>query len=243
MGVRPSGDEWAWRVFGEPGPRLRRLLPHLVRAAHHDMANAQESSNLRAQLVYGAIWRRTLDEFARVIPHQISGTSLVRPRRASYRIVTVNGVPLYPWRYARDLTVDPETARLGHPPSDTRAAIFTGADLGHEQLVLDLGASGADLIDLPVPGEELEAAEAVVAELAESSPKVVAVQYASNPMALLRVRWCDAALRPDGTVASEFAEDLDLPVDGFGGYRGTGAPLARPPVAPVASELPNRLTS
>lgn len=228
MGVRPRGDEWAWRVFGEPGAKLRRLVPHLVRSAHHDMANAQESSNLEAHLVYGAIWRRTLDEFARVIPREIPGATLVKPKRASYKIVKVSGVPLYPWRYAKDLTIDPETVRLGNPPSDTRVAIFSGGDLGHEQLALDFGSPEGRLVDLPHPEEELETAEAVIAELADQSPMVVAVQYASNPSALLRVRWCDAVLRDDGTIASEFAEDLDLPGGGAGSSGAGGIAVGDP---------------
>jgi hypothetical protein len=183
------------------------------------MAEAQASSNSESHVVYGAIWRRTLDEFARVIPREIPGVTVVKPERASYKIVKVGGVALYPWRYARDLTVDPGTARLGNPPPDTRAAIFVDEDLGHEQLVLDLAAFEPDSAGVPRPEEELEAAEAVVAELADGAAAVVAVQYASSPSALLRVRWCDAVLRSDGTIASLFAEDLDLPVDPIGAYR------------------------
>jgi hypothetical protein len=107
------------------------------------------------------------------------------------------------------------------PPSGTRIEVFEGLDLGHEQLALDFGALDADLTDLESAEEDLQAAEAVVAELADGSPTVVAVQYASNPSALLRIRWCDAVLRGDGTIWSDFAEDLDLPTnDGRVGYGG-----------------------
>jgi hypothetical protein len=184
------------------------------------MANAQEISGRGTHPVYGAIWRRTIDEFARVIPREIAGATLIRPKRAGYKIVKVGGVPLYPWRYAKDLAVDPDLARLGNTPSDTRIEIFKGLDPGHEQLVLDFGALDADLTDLGAE-EDLQAAEAVVAELAAGSPTVVAVQYASNPSALLRIRWCDAVLRGDGSIWSDFAEDLDLPTnEGRVGYRG-----------------------
>jgi hypothetical protein len=213
-----DGDQWAHWVFGEAGPRLRRLIPCLVQAAHHDMAVAQDVSKVQAQFVYGVMWRRTLEEFARVIPDEIPGAAILRPRGAAYQIVTVNAVPLYPWRYAKDLAADPGRARLGTPPSGVRLALFTGDEVGVEQLTLDLGGDATDRATSRsgaaegAPDDEQGGREAagLFGELARQAPVVVVVQYASTPDALLRVRWGDGRLQPGGTVANDFAEDLDL---------------------------------
>lgn len=99
-------------------------------------------------------------------------------------------------------------------------ALFTGDEVGIEQLTLDLGRGGPDAATVwsgsaeGVPEDDEQAgreAAGLFGELARQSPVVVVVQYASTPHALLRVRWGDGRLQPDGTVTNDFAEDLELP--------------------------------
>jgi hypothetical protein len=172
------------------------------------MAAAQRESGLATQHVYGLVWRRTLQEFADVIPDVVAGARRLKVPRAGYQVVAVNDVALFPWRYAKDAATDPWKVAMGDPPSPTRQGILRGVRRDTRQLEFEF--------DPPVltPVEEVDADDderSVLVELAKLTRTVVVVRYASSAAALLRVLWGDGQLQDDGTVLGRFGEELAVP--------------------------------
>jgi hypothetical protein len=235
MGDNGDGLAWARDRFGPSGPRVRELVPRMLRRCQMLMSGGQTFTELDAATVYGQMWLRVHQEFAEVLVQEIPGARRIRPYRANYRIAVVGSVPIFPWRYAKDLTTNLDAARLGDPTSDTRQAVFQGLPAAQPELTYEWSEptrrrgdpAGSDI------GQSV-AAEETVADLraglqdviAEHGP-VVVVAYASNPTALHRIVWGDAALRSDDTLAWGFREDLALSTaDDAGEY-----PLTTPAAA------------
>jgi hypothetical protein len=115
----------------------------------------------------------------------VAGVEVQRRKRARYRLPVVGGVPLIPWRYAKDRSTEIDRVPFGQPVSATRALWFEPSydrqlPLGEE------GLGDAVLADLTDgQRDELDAYGKDIKELA-SRQRVAVLAYASNPAAVHR---------------------------------------------------------
>jgi hypothetical protein len=194
-----EGRAWALRTLGPDGVLVREQISAIIRDCHEKMANAQAEADMKHTGVYGQIWRKCLDEFVAVLGKLPSAEII--PRRG-YKLVSFNGVVLFPWRFARELSTD-----IGSRPfavSDTRISLFTQErDLAQQRL--DIEFEHPELTD-----EERELLDAETKALEEtlSSHSVVVVPYASNPSALHSIDWGVATLGADGYLTFASMESL-----------------------------------
>lgn len=191
--------EWALRTLGPDGALVREQISTIIQDCHEKMANAQAEAEMRHAGVYGQIWRKCLDEFVAVLGALHSAEII--PRRG-YKLVSFNGVVLFPWRFARERSTDIRSRRFA--VSDTRISLFT-QERNLAQGRLDLEFDHPELTE-----EERELLEAEAQALKEtlSSHRVVVVPYASNPTALHSVDWGEATLDDDGYLTFASMESL-----------------------------------
>lgn len=194
-----EGRAWALRTLGADGVRVREQISAIIRDCHEKMANAQAEADMKHTGVYGQIWRKCLDEFVVVLGRLPS--SEIIPRRG-YKLVSFNGVVLFPWRFARERSTD-----IGSRPfavSDTRISLFTQErDLAQQRLDIEF-----EHPELTEEERELLDAEAKALEETLSSHRVVVVPYASSPSALHSVDWGEANLDADGYLTFASMESL-----------------------------------
>lgn len=190
---------WALRTLGADGVLVREQISAIIRDCHEKMANAQAEADMKHTGVYGQIWRRCLDEFVSVLGRLPSAEII--PRRG-YKLVSFNGVVLFPWRFARERSTD-----IGSRPfavSDTRISLFRQErDLAQQRL--DIEFEHPELTD-----EERDLLDAEAKALAETltSHRVIVVPYASNPSALHSIDWGEATLGADGYLTFASMESL-----------------------------------
>jgi len=196
-----AGRRWAIETFGEYGVHIRGRVAQLVREQHTAMVDSQDVSGHRSHAVYGLFWRGILEQFEALdnLPH----ATLIRPGKASYKIVVINGVALFPWRWGRT-RVD-ELASATFATSDARVAMFDLDDVPL-QGKLDVGMPDPDLTD--VEKELAETVEAAINVDSVTTNKVVVVAISSSPMGLHAVSWGEARLAEGGHLEWAFSEDL-----------------------------------
>src|SRR6516225_3745800 len=114
--------------FGTEGSRLRAGLPAMLQHCHRGMAEAQERAPMKAQAVYGQIWRAVHDAIEEDF-RSLTTAQFYRSPSAPYKVLVVNGTALFPWRYAHDTVTDLDQASLGLNVSLTRKAVLTGVAL------------------------------------------------------------------------------------------------------------------
>lgn len=114
-----AGRRWSLETFGQYGPRLRDEIADMVVREHEASLDAQEACGHRSQSVYGEFWRGILERFESF--GDLPGASLVRPGDAPYKLAMVNGVALFPWRFAKGR--DAQLASTPFGTSDTRYAM------------------------------------------------------------------------------------------------------------------------
>lgn len=194
-----EGRAWALRTLGADGVLVREQISAIISDCHEKMANAQAEADMKHTGVYGQIWRRCLDEFVTVLGRLPS--AVIIPRRG-YKLVSFNGVVLFPWRFARERSTD-----IGSRPfavSDTRISLFRQErDLGHQRLDIEF-----EHPELTEDERELLDAEAKALEEMITSHRVVVVPYASNPSALHSIDWGEATLGTDGYLTFASMESL-----------------------------------
>jgi hypothetical protein len=183
---------WALKTFGEDGVRVRELVPTIIRSAHDRMADAQSAAEMANAGVYGQVWLKCLKEFESVLG-RLPSARLVKIKRATYKLVSINDVILFPWRYARDGAVEIKSRQFAG--SDARRGVF-------------LMTSSRSDAQLPIPFEhpELTAEEARYVEEEQRAlltamaqhQRVVVVGFASSPASLYDVQWGEAVLAEDG---------------------------------------------
>ena len=114
-----AGRRWALETFGMYGPRIREQIAGMAREEHEASLDAQEASRHRSFSVYGEFWRGILERFEAF--GGLPGASLERPGDAPYRIPIVDGVALFPWRYAKSRETELASTPFG--TSDARMAV------------------------------------------------------------------------------------------------------------------------
>lgn len=194
-----EGRAWALRTLGADGVLVREQISAIIRDCHEKMANAQAEADMKHTGVYGQIWRKCLDEFVAVLGRLPSAEII--PRRG-YKLVSFNGVVLFPWRFARERFTD-----IGSRPfavSDTRISLFRQErDLAQQRLDIEY-----EHPELTEEERELLDAEAKALEETLTSHRVVVVPYASNPSALHSIDWGEATLGADGYLTFASMESL-----------------------------------
>lgn len=108
-------------LFGADGPLIRDQIPGLFASLHARMADAQEVSGQISRGVYGQIWRGAFEEMQKAFGH-LQGAAMFTPEGANYRVVIVNGVAIFAWRYSLDHASSADTARFA--TSGARLALF-----------------------------------------------------------------------------------------------------------------------
>lgn len=188
-----DGRIWALETFGAYGPQTRERIAKLVRDEHEASLDAQEASGHRSQGVYGEFWRGILEKFESL--GRLPGATLVRPGDAPYKIPVINGVALFPWRYAKNR--EAELATVPFNTSEARMAI-TRLRPPAVQEAFDLG--------LPDDGLSAEERELLVAfqsttrDPAVTSGRLVLVAISSSVRGLFSVEWGNVQLGQDGFV-------------------------------------------
>lgn len=247
-----EAESRAWLIerFGADGTHLRSGLADMLQYCHRGMAESQERAPMKAQAVYGQIWRAVHDEMLERY-QSLPTAQVYRPKNAPYKILVVHGTALFPWRYAHDTRTELDQASFGLDVSPTRRAILEGAD------VPDMLPFG-EMTDSDLPADEAEEVElyrSAFREAAADHP-VVVLAYASNPTALLNVIWGDSKqLRDDGTLEWGWRERLySQPIPPDSGQVPekdsrpdfADAPLPKPRVTPrpkpakAASDVPKK---
>lgn len=197
-----QGRAWALATLGPDGVLVREQIPVIIRACHEKMANAQAEADMKHSGPYGYIWRRCLDEFSSVLG-RLPSAELITVPRSGHKLASFNGVVLFPWRFARERSVEVGTRPFA--VSDTRVSLFT-QKRGSSDARLDIEFEHSELTE-----EEhalLDAEGNALAATLATHPRVVVVPYASNPSALHSVEWGEATLGADGCLTFESLESL-----------------------------------
>ncbi|MAU81218.1 MAG: hypothetical protein CME34_04975 [Gordonia sp.] len=196
------GRKWALETFGKYGPLVRGQIAELVKKEHEASADAQEASGHRSHGVYGEFWRGILEKFEAF--GSLPGAALVRPANAPYKIPVVNGVALFPWRYAKTRDSDMATTLFG--TSDTRVEIAN---------LRPPAVQGEFEFDLPDPGIDDEerqlllTLQSAVEDPVVTSGRLVLVAVASSVRGLFAVEWGEVELDSTGFVRwTGFQESL-----------------------------------
>ncbi|MFI1918670.1 hypothetical protein [Nocardia sp. NPDC020380] len=160
----------------------------MVEAEHAASVSAQEACGHHSQSVYGQFYAGISERFAAF--GELPGAVLVRPGRAPYHVVVVNGVALYPWRHSRNPEGDLGSSRFG--TSDARLAV---ANLRPRPV--------QGMLDFGLPDPELSEEEQQFVEIAQSvlsDPaigRLVVVAICSSVQGLHSVEWGEVSLQPD----------------------------------------------
>ncbi|WP_367127459.1 hypothetical protein [Saccharothrix sp. HUAS TT1] len=201
---------WARAVLGVEGPYFRSVIPAVLAKAHDEHAATQLSSGLTQSVHYGAMWLGVPN----ALVAGFSGVAGVRPHRivgGQYDLPVVEGVPVIPWRYARNSRTRIDWVRFGRPRSRYAGALFEHVDV---PLELDFGERGfGDEVVGRLPSaarRELASHEAAITVPNADGGIAAVVAYASIPEALLRCHLGYAELKPDGFLRWHFREEFRL---------------------------------
>lgn len=185
-----TGRRWALEVFGQYGPRLRDQIADMVVREHEASLDAQEASGHRSQSVYGEFWRGILERFEAF--GDLPGATLVRPGDAPYRLPLVNGVVLFPWRYAKGRNAQLETTRFG--TSETRYAMTRLRQRPVQDALVEVD-------DLGLSEEEqalLSELESVSSDPVVGGARLVLVAIAASSRGLFGIDWGSVRLDHGG---------------------------------------------
>lgn len=210
MATSPEGLAWSRQVLGESGPYVRSAVMRVLAATHETYAAQHLRNDLGSADDYGLMWlavpRALVQELA-----GIAGVQVHRPKGTRYRVPVVNGVPLVPWRYAKDRSTAITDVPFGSPVSEARRSLF-GLEI---QLELELGVTGlGDAVVAKLPaGEQQQLARYLqsIRELAQEGRRIAVLGYASTPDALLRAHLGYADLGAEDHLVWAFREELSVP--------------------------------
>jgi hypothetical protein len=142
----------------------------------------------------------------------VPGVQIRRTKRGRYRLPVINGVPLIPWRYAKDRATDIDRVPFGQPVSASKKSWFQPIA---SQLELALGEES--MADAALNGltskqrQDLDAYGEAIKELAADRQLVAVLAFASNPDALLRCYFGYAELGANDLLAWSYREEFELP--------------------------------
>ncbi|MFC9688304.1 hypothetical protein ACFTSF_07155 [Kribbella sp. NPDC056951] len=189
-----AGRLWALESLGMYGPMIRDQIAQLVQDEHESSLDAQEASGHRSRSVYGEFWRGILERFEQF--GNLPGATMARPGGAPYKIPVVNGVAVYPWRYAKSRETE-----LSNTPFATSTARMKAASLrpeGVQEALVPL-----DLPDPQLTDEEqalVDGFTALTEDPLVSSSRMVLVAISSSVNGLFAVQWGEVQLTADGYV-------------------------------------------
>jgi len=189
-----AGREWSLETFGRPGPTIRKRIPELVNLEHNGCVGAQEEWGHEAQLAYGNFWYGIITRFHSAFS-VIEGGGWMRPGHAPYRLPVVNGVTIFPWRFARSRETELEAVPFATSP--TREAI---PEL-RQRFVQDV-ISPEFSTPLELDEDDLKLLETLQAVQRDESTsnRLVVVGIASSVSGIHSVRWGEVALASSGYV-------------------------------------------
>lgn len=198
--VADPGREWALKTFGQDGVLIREQIPKIIQECHENMADSQAAAEMPHAGPYGYIWRKCLYEFSRVLGKLPTAEVISVP---GYKLVSFNGVVLFPWRYAKEGKIDVESRQFA--VSGTRLSLFTQPHGDPDSLLpIEFGHPELTVEDR----DYLDEAAKTLSDAFGGNPYVVVVPYASNPSALHSIGWGEAALGADGYLTFEKFETL-----------------------------------
>lgn len=178
-----NGRTQSLELFGADGPLIREKIPGIFSDLHSRMADAQQVSGQIARGVYGQIWRGALEDLQKAFGG-LRGASLFTPEGANYRVVVINGVALFPWRYSLDHAASADTARFA--TSGARVALLEQSrpELMQE---LDFGVEGPHLAeeDMMV----LKGRAGNLDQVMRDAKATVVIAYASSVDGLHALEW------------------------------------------------------
>jgi len=205
-----EGLAWSQQVMGEAGPHIRAEVLRILMATHDTVAAQHTALDLGSGDAYGLMWLKVPRELVKAFAG-VAGVRLLRPKGARYQLPVINGVPLVPWRYAKDRTTNIDDVQFG--VSDARRSLFKPADA--PPLELEVGEAGlGDAVIDELPAErrrQLAAYLEAIRDLAADGRRIAVLAYASTPDALLRSYLGYADLGPDDRLVWAFREELQVP--------------------------------
>lgn len=205
-----EGLAWSRRVLGEAGPHVRAVAPQVLLETHNRFAAHNADLGLATADAYGLMWLGVPRELVAKLGN-VAGVRLYRPKRARYQIPVVNGVPLVPWRYAKDRTTRIADVPFGDPVSDSRRSMFQAELALPLELELGMTGLGDAVVDELLVSERttFDSCLVEIRELAETG-RVAVLGYASTPDALLRAHFGYADLDANDHLVWAFCEELTL---------------------------------
>ena len=170
-------------LFGADGPLIREKIPAIFADLHSRMADAQQVSGQISRGVYGQIWRGAFEDLQKAFGG-MQGASHFTPEGANYRVVIVNGVALFAWRYSLDHASSAETARFA--TSGARLALVEQPrpELTQE---LDFEIERPHLTD--DDAEVLKGRAENLAQVMADAKATVVIAYASSVDGLHALEW------------------------------------------------------
>lgn len=223
-----EGVAWSGNVMGQGGPYVRQRAPRVLLAVHSRYVAHQVAMDLDSNDPYGLIWLGLPKALVEDL-EGMEGVQFVRPRGGRYRVPVINGVPLVPWRYAKDSSTDIDTVSFGQPVSKPRRALF-----GNLPVQLEFAMGDATMEEdgvaplLPRARQEAEQFAAAIRELMEQGRLVAILAYASTPDGIHRCYLGYATLQEDDTLNWKFREEIEIATVRRSGLRMVQEPSGRP---------------
>ncbi|GGO16033.1 hypothetical protein GCM10010116_32280 [Microbispora rosea subsp. aerata] len=213
-------SSWALETFGPRAGQIRQGVVDALTLALENAQDAQKTAQTEHLHPFGfTLMSRKFEALARTFA-DMPDVATVKPPGSQHELVVLGGNLLFPFRYAKDRSVDVRNARIGDGrPSGLVQALFTrfGPQPWAEQLTL-----GVDV----APPEPTPAARALT-RLPEGT-RLVLIAYACNAQAgLLDVWWGEAELL-DHTGSLRWHHCEPIPLAGqspAAGLPGVAAPV------------------
>jgi hypothetical protein len=201
---------WSRAVFDEVGPYVQELVPQVLLETHSRYVANQVALDLDTNDPYGLIWlglpKALIDAFGGV-----AGVQTYRPPRGRYRLPVINGVPVIPWRYAKDSSTDVDRVPFGHPVSAPRRAMFDELGLQPELPLGDTGLGDEVVARLSSrEQQEFDAYGRDIRKLMAETGVSAVLAYASTPDGVHRCHFGYATLGDDDMLVWRFREEIEL---------------------------------
>lgn len=204
--TKDNGRQRSLELFGADGPLIRGRIPGLFADLHARMADAQQVSGQVSRGVYGQIWRGAFEDLQKAFGH-LQGASTFTPEGANYRVVIVNGVAIFAWRFSLDQASTAETARFA--TSGARLALVEQPRPEMtEQLDFEIDRPHLDDDDVQV----LKGRAENLAQVLADAKATVVIAYASSADGLHSLEWgLVSHIDPEGYLHwGDFHENFDV---------------------------------